>query len=86
MLVFFYAVHRIKAKSSTAEVSLTLYPFRLSTTQASSASRPIVTVMFGIGSANRGKLASSGRTNRRAWKYREREKMERKCSMVMCDG
>lgn len=37
---------------------LTLYDFRLSTTQASSASRPIVTVMLGIGSANRGKFES----------------------------
>lgn len=37
----------------------TLYPFRFSTTHASSASRPTVTVLLGMGSANRGKLSSA---------------------------
>lgn len=39
-------------------VPLTRYDFKLSTTHASSASFPIVTVMFGIGSAKRGKFSS----------------------------
>lgn len=44
--------------SPTVQSVLTRYPLRFSTTQASSASRPIVTVMLGMGSANRGKFAS----------------------------
>lgn len=42
-------------------IKLTLYDFRLSTTQANNASRPIVTVMFGIGSAKRGRFNSTNK-------------------------
>lgn len=44
----------ILAEAIHQPAPLTLNPRRLSTTQARSASRPMVTVTFGIGSANRG--------------------------------
>lgn len=43
-------------------ILLTLKLFKFSTTQPSNASRPIVTVMFGIGSANRGRPISEKKT------------------------
>lgn len=45
-------------------LKLTLNDFKLSTTQANSASRPTVTVMLGIGSANRGKFDSAKKKKR----------------------
>lgn len=46
---------------------LTRYDFKLSTTHANSASRPIVTVMFGMGSANRGKFDSAKSVSINVW-------------------
>ena len=48
----------MKNKKTVVAHKLTLKFFKLSTTQPSNASRPMVTVIFGIGSANRGKFNS----------------------------
>lgn len=50
--------HIYRFSNNIKKKILTLNPFKLSTTHANSASLPIVTVILGIGSANRGKLAS----------------------------
>lgn len=50
------AIHQ--ADTLIAKLRLALNPRRFSTTQASRASRPIVTVTLGIGSANLGNAAS----------------------------
>lgn len=49
----------ILLKAIHQSTPLTLNPLRLSTTQASSASLPTVTVTFGIGSANLGNDVSA---------------------------
>lgn len=53
-----------KSSKNTNDSKLTRYDFKLSTTHASRASFPIVTVMLGIGSAKRGKFNSVGKKMR----------------------
>lgn len=53
--------------------SFTLYPFKLSTTHANRASLPTVTVMFGMGSANLGKLASVKMRSIINWTFDEKQ-------------